>query len=416
MRRLIRYLRRAVRFIINVPRLIWVVINLYISRISNNNKKQSIGLLVDSFGRGGLEQVVLNLYKGYREKGYDTYIISVTNQVEDSIQGIEDDPRHIRILHWSVIDLIKFCSKNNIRTLHYHYSIYHIPLMRLLGIKTIYTIHNTYVWFNKVAWIRTKVNLFFASHIVAVSDFAKDYFQSKTNIRRVKTILNGINTEHFISSDYTSPMTRKSIGIKDSDIVFVNVASFNEQKYQMSLVGVMESMVKQRDDVKMILAGPIGDRKLFNSIVRTINKSPAKDKIIIIDAISQVNLPSFLKTIPDVFILPSVYEAGVPLVVSEAIMCNLPVIMTDLNVKNFPLSSYITTIKPHYQKLSDVSIDEVKSMVKKKRSSNHDDMLEKMLSTANNLPNLKKRYPVDNKLLSKLSILNMTKAYIKLIE
>ena len=41
-----------------------------------------IGLVVSSFDKGGLEQVVLNLYRGYRQAGYPAYIL-----VEQNILG-----------------------------------------------------------------------------------------------------------------------------------------------------------------------------------------------------------------------------------------------------------------------------------------------------------------------------------------
>ena len=34
-------------------------------------KRPVIGLVVSSFDKGGLEQVVLNLYRGYRAAGYE---------------------------------------------------------------------------------------------------------------------------------------------------------------------------------------------------------------------------------------------------------------------------------------------------------------------------------------------------------
>lgn len=416
--KILRKIKHTAKKVLRIPRLLVAVAQLLMSRVfADRSRPKAVGLLVDSFNRGGLEQVVLNLYKGYREHGIPSYILSVTNQVSDMIQDIEDDPRHLRILHWNLIDLVDFCRKNNIRTLHYHYSIYHMPIMRLLGIKTIYTIHNTYVWFSPGAWKKTKLYLFFCSHIVAVSDFARDYFIEKTGIRRVVTVLNGIDIDHFTNDmkRHAKTITRKTLGLGESDIVFVNVASFNEQKYQLSLVGAMEKIIKQRKDIKLVLVGPVGDEKLFKYITKVIQKSPARKYIQLHDPLSQPELASFLKTVPNAFILPSIYEAGVPLVVSEALLCGLPVAMTDLHAKSYPFSQFITTIQPPYESLAQLSIKDVTRMVRRKNSVNQADIIRKMLQVADNLESLKPRIGKDEA-LRELGIERMTKAYIDLIE
>lgn len=414
--RVVRKLKHIVHKILVIPRLLVAIIRLLFSRIGTAKQPAAVGLVVDSFGRGGLEQVVLNLYRGYREAGHPAYIISVTNQVSDMIQEIEDDPRHLRILHWSLVDLINFCRKNNVRTLHYHYSIFHLPIMRMLGIRTIYTIHNTYVWFSKAAWAKTAFYLRFCTHIVAVSEFARDYFVEKSGIRRVVTILNGIDIKHFLADhNHARTVTRKSLGFSEKDKIFVNVASFNEQKYQLSLVGALEKIIKDRNDIKVVLVGPVGDKKLFKHILKTIEKSPAKSSIRVLDPLSQSELVKFLRTVPDAFILPSIYEAGVPLVVSEAILCGLPVVMTDLHTHTYPLADQITTIAPPYESLVDLTIDDVVKMVRKKNSRNQKDIIEKTLYVADNLESLKPKVNQD-RVAQQLSVERMTKEYVSLIE
>lgn len=44
--------------------------------------RQSIGLVVPAFDKGGLAQVVLNLYLGYRSLGHDCVVL-----VENNISG-----------------------------------------------------------------------------------------------------------------------------------------------------------------------------------------------------------------------------------------------------------------------------------------------------------------------------------------
>lgn len=45
-----------------------------------SGKRGTIGLVVPAFDRGGLEQVVLNLYRGFRRAGYDCLILIENNE------------------------------------------------------------------------------------------------------------------------------------------------------------------------------------------------------------------------------------------------------------------------------------------------------------------------------------------------
>ncbi len=395
-------------------------------RLRHVKTPAGIGLVVDSFSYGGLEQVVLNLYRGYRAHHQPAYIISVSNQVSDMIQGIEDDPRHLRILHWRLADLIDFCRENNIRTLHYHYSTYHLPIMRLLGLKTIYTIHNTFVWFNPRAWLRTRFQLRFANRIIAVSNFCCDYFCQKTGFKpsRVKVIINGIDTTLFAATKQRSTRrkvallsaapTRQKLGLKPSDFVYVNVASFNEQKHQLALVGALEQVLKTRPGAKLVLVGNIGAPGLYHHIKKVIDRSPARHAIKIIEYLPQDALSEFLKTVPDAFVLPSIYEAGVPLSVMEALLVGLPVLMTDFNVPaDFPLGRFITPLKPPYHNLADLSIRDIQRMTRSKRTKNQTDIVAKMLAVKSRHGKARR---ISQSEINRLSTEQMVKSYMQVIK
>lgn len=404
---------RLIRMLLRIPRLMWAIARLIFSRI-NNRSPQAIGLVVDYFGYGGLEQVVLDLYGGYRAHNYPTYIISVTDQVSDLIQSIEDDPRHLRILHYSIIDLIHFCRKNNIRTLHYHFSIFKMPIMRILGFNLLYTIHNTYTWFGKRAWIKTKLYLRFCNHIVAVSDFAKDYFIKKTGIKNVHTIINGIDVAHFTSSVSLPPVSRRSLGFSEKDFVFVNVASFSEQKYQTALIGVMEKIIKSRQDIKVLLVGTVNDKTLYGHFLRVLEKSPARDNIKIIDHVPHDQVSSFLAAVPDALVLPSIYEAGVPLVVMEALASGLPVVMTDLRISETSfLADKIIAFSPPYGDLTQLNNRDIRRITRRKHSINQADIIEKMLYVVDNHSKLIPSLTEEDR--HNLSIDKMVEQYIKMI-
>lgn len=366
------------------------VINLYISRIFNKNKK-GIAFIVNSFEKGGVEQVVLNLYKGFRSKEYPSYVVSLSNNIGIFANELEC-PNHLRILNYDVIDLINYCAKNNIRTLHYHYATFNMKLMKLLGFKIFYTIHNTYIWYSNEDWNALKSCLKYCDGIIAVSDWTKNYFIKKTNIKNVTTIINGIDIKKLSENNVSSSITRNSLNLAPSDKVFVNVASITEGKYQMCFIKVMEEIIKKRKDIKILLVGNILDKKYYKDFMKELNKSKSKDFIKFVNYIPQNELSSFLKTVPNAFILPSIHEAGVTLSTIEALLNGLPVIITDFDIKNtFPVFDDIITIPTPYNNILELTPKSAKKLSRNLNPINKKEIIKKIIYVADNSENLRKK-------------------------
>lgn len=60
----------------------------------NLHETPSIGLVLKGFDKGGLEQVVYNLYVGYRKQGWKAYIFVETDNVGYFAERLES-PDHL---------------------------------------------------------------------------------------------------------------------------------------------------------------------------------------------------------------------------------------------------------------------------------------------------------------------------------
>jgi len=397
-------IKRVFKYIIAITRLMWCRIF--------KRKNKGIAFIVNSFEKGGVEQVVQNLYKGFRAEGYNSYVISLSNNIGILANGLKY-PNHLRIVYWDAIDLINYCAKNNIRTLHYHYSTFKMPLMRVLGFKIYYTLHNTYLWYKPKDWRNLKILLKFCNGIIAVSDWTKEYFTKKTGINKVTTIINGIDIQKIINSNQCS-ITREKLQINERDKVFVNVASITEGKYQMCLIGVMEEIIKKRQDIKILLVGNILDKEYSKEFMRQLNKSKAKEYVKFLEYIQQEELGAFLKSVPDIFILPSIHEAGVTLSVIESLLCGVPVIMSDFNIKKtFPVSEDIIPISLPYEDIIDITPEKARKLSREVKSTNQNEIVEKIIYAADNAKEL--RAKVDTNKYHMFSIENMVKQHIDMI-
>ncbi len=353
-------------------------------RIKNIGKKKNVAQVLNSFNSGGLEQVAANVYKSFLKNGNGSYVISISNTAGPICQQLES-PKHFRMIYYNFSAMLKFCAKNNIGTLIYHFSTFKLPQFKMLGFKTYYVIHNTYLWYTEGEWQNLKIKMKFTNGIIAVSEWCKDYFIKKTGISKVKVILNGIDFQNLQSGNI-STITRKSLGIKNDDIVVLTVGSYTDQKHQMAILGIAEQMIKKYKNMKFLCAGPILNRDLFKLFKRELKKSSANKNVIILEYVPQDQMGDFIHNVCDIYLQPSIHEAGVPLTVMEALIKKKPVIMTDFMLdKTFPVIDRIVGVRPPYEDLMSITPKKVIEMTKKKVDSSTNEYVRKLEDIVSNL-------------------------------
>jgi|GEM_PF-1618837 len=413
--------RNLIIAILSIPSTVIAIIRFKVSfRKHKNDSDTSIGLLVDELNSGGLENIVMGLYKGYRSNSINSYILITNNKISNYIDELEDDPRQFQILYSNKARLLNYCRINKIYTIHYHFSTFAMRLVHSLGIKTIYTVHNTYVWFTPKMWRNLKRNLKKCDHIVAVSDFAKEFFEKKTNFNNIITINNGVDIAQLKKNlnNNKNEQTKALYNIKPDTKVIAMVSSFSEQKYHLSLIGAMETAFKKNlcdhEKTMIIMCGPIIDKIIFKKVRQAIKKSPYSKNFIVEKPINPPEIGAFLQNVPDIVVLPSLYEGGVPpLLIIEALICNKPVIMTDLNISDSPFAKYIQVVPQACNDLSTLDVKGIRKIVYSKKSSN----CNALAVTISKVINDSKKYApnLPSNILSDLDVHTMTKKYLSLI-
>lgn len=410
---MVNNMRRILNKIKKGFRLLGAIIYLIHCRIKYRKKKRGIAQVVDSFNSGGLEQVAANIYKTFKKEGNTSAVISITNNVGPMCQQL-DSPKDLRIVYYDIAEMIKYCAKNNIGTLIYHFTTFHMILFRLLGFKNYYIIHNTYIWYTKKEWKNLKTKLKYTSGIIAVSEWCKNYFVQKTGINNIKVILNGINFENLNNGEKTS-ITRKSLKIKDNEIVCLTIGGYTDGKHQMAIIGIAEEVIKVNKNIKFICAGPILNEKLYKSFVKNVKKSSAKNNIIALTYIPQEEIGDFLTQNCDIYLQPSIHEAGVPLTVMEALLKGKPVIMTDFMLdKTFPNRERIIGVTPPYDNILEITPEVANKMSKRIKDKSTNEFVEKVCLVAKDLKKYQSNF--NSKEYDFLSTNRMAKEYIDYIK
>jgi glycosyltransferase involved in cell wall biosynthesis len=295
--------------------------------MSRETPRAAVGLVVFAFDKGGLEQVVLNLYRGYRQKGFDCVVLVEGNSVGYMAERL-DDPNDLFVFNGNEIDFIRVCLQRKIEIIHYHYSVFRITEMKLLGFFVIYTIHNIYTWMNDEEFRGRSADIAKSDSVVAVSSFVKDYFiQRAAHLAiQVDVIPNGVVTLELTPK---FKITREEMGLPADGFIFVNVASTHRAKHQAALIGAAEILLRSRQDFYVAILGNVSDADYRDEIAAILAASPARGHAGFRPFISVDRLHSMYTEVVDCLLMPSLQE-GCANVVLEALAVGCPMILTDV--------------------------------------------------------------------------------------
>ncbi len=375
-----------------------------------------VGLVVTSFDKGGLEQVVLNLYNGYKNAGIKTYLLCEKDILGPMAEQIENND--LFVFNSDLEYFEDLVDRLHITVLHYHYNTFGLKRMRLKGVRTLYTMHNVYIWKSKEELKSYAEILKYANAIIPVSDFVSDYFVDRTNYTEgnVQTIYNGIDFDELSCNDLSPELSREAIGVSKDDIVFAFVASFYPAKGQIGMIGVMEQLAKQDKRIKLLLVGNVGDPAYYDKYQEALKGSDAKESIIQIPYFAHKYMGQFLRESVDVFILPTLQE-GCSNAVLEAIYCDKPMILTNVgNAKEAGELDSCIVVKTAYDDVSALTNEQLIATALEKDMKNQSDVVMAIKTMADNLELYKSRAVLTPEQKEVYSTGYMVKQYIDLIE
>lgn len=133
----------------------------------------------------------------------------------------------------------------------------------------------------------------------------------------------GIDTKKFLSA-VRDPSLRDSYGGKDRIIVISSKPLSDEYDIKTTLLAAQKTLAIE-PDVRFIIAGE-GDRK--NEYENWCDKNGLKERIFFPGYIPSDEYPNFLAS-SDIYVCSTPVDGGLAISTKEAMVCNLPVIVTD---------------------------------------------------------------------------------------
>lgn len=384
-------------------------------QIINEGEKVAIGLVVTTFDKGGLEQVVLNLYFGYKKMGFRTYLLC-----QEDILGVmakQVETNELLVFNNDISVFLKCLYDKNITILHYHYNVFGCAEAKKRGVHLIYTMHNVYTWKSDLEIKEYSKLLNKMDKIVPVSNLVKNYYLARTGAsgNNIQVIYNGIDFKELSSDNLPEELQRNSLGLSSNDIVIGFVASFYPVKYQVGMIGVMEQLVKENSNIKLLFIGN-SENDYYKIFLKEYEKSPAKQNMQVVPYFEHKYMGAFLRKVVDIFTLPTLQE-GCSNAVLEAIYCDKPMVLTNVgNAMDVRYLKSCEVVQTAYDDIVKTSNEQMIQISACKDSMNKEQLVEAFIKVIEKLEEYKREAHLDIKEKEQYEITYMIQQYVEIVE
>jgi len=302
--------------------------------------------------KGGVEEHVYYISKNLSKMGHQVTILTSDSLRDGKVKKRVEKINGLTIIRFSTLFSLGDFGKiwpgfitnlltNKYDIVHVHsYRHFHCILAAIIcKIKRIPCVITTHSPFHPIYVRRTlsKVLVFFYdsylkflidklfTKVINITTMEKKYFKH-LNDERLVVIPNGIDKHIFkrIKPEKYKALIKK-FGIKMSDNIILFVGRIHPTKNVEFLIHILKKFKIKR--VRIVIVGPIQDRKYFSYLTEEIKKYGLSSRIIFTSVVSEEE-KIILYDISKVFILPSIYEPF-GIVILEAFARGKPVIAVD---------------------------------------------------------------------------------------
>jgi glycosyltransferase involved in cell wall biosynthesis len=310
-------------------------------------------------------------------------------------------------------------SKNKIELAHLHFSVLGIDIYKRNNIKTIYTIHNCYIWLTENEILLRKKEYYKIDKFIAVSKLVKIYFSKKFNINseKIEVISNGFDIDFFNKLQPSPNKNLESIFDKNK-FIFACVATIASTKAQHHCINAFKDY-KYKNDSILLLVGNIPDMKYYNFLLSKIREYELDDSVKIINFLTQNELKYLYNNI-NCCIQCSLIE-GWSNTLMEYMYYEKPMIITDTGsaeeIKENIDNNLIQIISNSYDNVFDLN----KKFIKNYTNNNNNNNIVYITNAMNNIFEnyneiIKSKHYLKYKLINNFLLLENIQKHIKIFE
>ena len=298
-------------------------------------KKVKVLHVIKSLGRGGAERLLIETMRLHNKSVFEFHCVYFLPWKNHLVSELEAEGCNVCCLSASnnlrlllrVISLSNYIKRNEIDVIHAHLPWSGVVARlagKVAGVPVIYSEHNKQERYHMLTRIVNLATLGLATQIVGVSgDVTESIVKHKHSVaNRTRTILNGVNVDHFNRSGFDPSEVKIALGIPKGTRVVGTVAVFRSQK---ALDVWIHTASKIARDVKNVYFLIVGDGPLKNQLIQLIEDA-GLSALVHMPGL-QVEVRPFLAAM-DVYMMSSRFE-GLPIALLEAMAMECAVVTTN---------------------------------------------------------------------------------------
>lgn len=304
--------------------------------------------VVGGLDRGGVETLLLNIYKNIDKKRFQFVFLCYGNNHFDYEEEIlKLGAKIVRLPHpknpfTHIKQVEEVIIKEKISVVHshtYYNSAFIMIAAKRCGIKVRIThSHNTKD--NKPQTLKRKLYAFICKKIInnVTTNFiacgqeaGEALFGKKKNF---KIVHNGIEIDAFRWNEQVRKSYREKFQIPEDQIVIGHVGRFQEQKNHVFLIDIFKEYTKLNPNTKLFL---IGTGELQEIIKNKVKEENLEDSVKFLNSRNDV---ACLYQMMDLFLFPSLYE-GLPVTLVETQVAGLKSLVSNHVTKEVKFTNTI---------------------------------------------------------------------------
>jgi glycosyltransferase involved in cell wall biosynthesis len=302
--------------------------------------------VIESLGRAGAEQVLVNQLPRLQEIGYRCQVVALW---EPYTLAPVLEARGVKVYR---LDLGRRCNvakaivrlgilidsvKPDIIHAHLFFALIYTAMTRLVAPRPrrVATFHNVdYLLYPPNTYVKRLrralhglLSYYGIDKLTAVSASVANHYRAQLGLSEISVIPNAIMIPNEV--DGTANNRRemlKKFGFSERDFIFAMIGRFVPQKGHKLLLEALELLREINCRPRVIM---IGEGALREQIVRQVRTQGLEEQIVLVPACPHSEVISLLRAV-DAFVMPSV-EEGLGLVAGEAMAAGLPVVATRVN-------------------------------------------------------------------------------------
>lgn len=286
-----------------------------------------VGLQVDAFDRGGLEQVVTDLARNLDPARVRPTLLVHARALGAAGERLRAEGLEVVTTGGDERALLGAVEARGLQVINAHHSVAGLPGYRARGLASVYTVHSSYVWMDERERAGRAAALRSADLFLPVSRQVERYFEARFRVdpRRVRLVANGLDPRDLAG---VAPASRAALGLAPDDFVFLQVGSFSPAKLQGVVVEAFRRLAPELASARLLLVGNAFDRAYHRQVVEGIRRAGLEPRVRVLGWRSRREVAA-LYQIADCFVLPSLVE-GWSLAVNEALHFGLPLVLSDV--------------------------------------------------------------------------------------